>query len=144
MPLACRVIRGGRRGSRVRRASRDHDVEADPVGAQPTPRMLAGREASSGEKVGKQGSVGKVGWRHGEVGVGGVLGHAEVGVAGVEVNGLRAHQDERVAVRVERLGGVEQCGAGSDIEGVSHATHSRSWSSRLGAHCPPMVRGPVR
>ena len=105
--------------------------------------MLARREASGAQQVGDQGSVGEVGRRDGEVGVGGVLGDGKVGIAGVEVDGLGAHQHERVSMRFECLGGVEERSAGSDVERVSHATHPRPYASRRGAHFPLTARDRV-
>lgn len=61
-----------------------------------------------------------------EVGISGVLGDGEVGVAGVEIDRLRTDEHESVSVVAERLDGIERFCAGSDVEQARHARQPRS------------------
>ena len=62
-----------------------------------------GGEAGSAEGFGELGVVSEPGRVDGNVTVCGVWRHCEVGVAGVEVDGLRADEDDRVPPLAEGL-----------------------------------------
>lgn len=62
-----------------------------PSGLSQPPGCPPGVKLRAPSRSVSRGSVGEVGGRDGEVGVSGVLGDGEVGVARVEVDGLSAH-----------------------------------------------------
>lgn len=117
----------------------DHEVHSDAIRAYPPARTFPGGEAPGGEEVADQRPLAELGWGHGQVGIRRVLGDRHVGVAGVEVDGLRADEDDRLAMLGERLGRVEQRGPSPNVERVRRARHPRFPASTSGAHLLRLV-----
>lgn len=95
--------------------------------------MLSSREPARFEQFGQQRLVAEKRGLDAEVGVGGELGDDQVGRSRVEVDGLGADQDDRVEVRRQRLGSVEQRRSSTDVLLIEFARHARSLSSMRGA-----------
>jgi hypothetical protein len=77
--------------------------------------VLARYEAVGGEEIPEERAVGEVGRRDGEVGVRGVLGDGEVGVASVEVDSLSTNEDDSATLGTEGVDGLEQGGTSPHV-----------------------------
>lgn len=122
----------------------NHEVDRDALRAHPPAWLFSKGEAPGGEEVADERPFGEFARGNGEIGIRCVLGDRHVGVARMEVDRLRADEDDRVAMLGERLRRVEQPGASSDVERIRHARHPRFPASTPEARLLRSVPAPAR
>lgn len=116
----------------------NHEIERDSAGPPPHPRIDSRDESSFSQRILQQRFVSEPIGGQDDVGVGGGRSHREVTVAGVQVDSLSTHEDNRIAVWSQGIQGVQQNAPGQHVLNRAtrvHRVHAGSLRASTSRSC---------
>ncbi len=85
-----------------------HEVDVNASGTPPLTGLALMFETCGVHERGDEWRFGEIAWSDREVGVGRVLVHGKFGIAGVHIDGLSAHEHDRIEMNLQRVRGIQK------------------------------------
>lgn len=109
---------------------RDEQVDGHVICTDPCPDLAGrGHEPGGAHHIVKPGIVGQNGGVEDQIRIRRIRRHGKFSLAGVQVDGLRANQQYRVPMFVQRSQGIQEDSSGADVDRGRSARHPHAPAS---------------